>query len=135
MKLSSSFAAALPVVAVLTLLSGAAEAASAQCEAVRQQYPGYASKHLNIALDNASPGLAERSTTAPKEWSGFIPDMLEAFSRCLGFDYTLTGAVSSGTIEALAQNRFDLLADDLRPTEARQKKVRFLQFIISPARY
>src|SRR5262249_8293625 len=42
---------------------------------------------------------------------------------------------SSGTIEALAQDRFDLLADDLRPTEARQKRVRFLQFIISPARY
>lgn len=135
MKFSLSHVAVIPVIAALSLLSAPAESASSQCQTVREQYPDYVSKHLNIALDNASPGLAERSTSAPKGWTGFIPEMLVALSECLGFDYTLTGAVSSGTIEALAQNRFDLLGDNLRPTESRQKKARFLQYIISPARY
>lgn len=135
MKLSLSHVAAVSFMVSLSVLSGTAEGASTQCQTVREQYPSFASKQLKIALDNASPGLAEASTSAPKEWVGFIPDIVAAFSECLGFDYTLTGAVSPDVIESVVANRFDLLADDLRPTQERQKRVRFLQYIISPARY
>lgn len=134
MKLPLNHAAIL-IVAALGLVSATAEGASTQCQAVREQYPDFVSKHVNIAVDNATPGLVERSTSATKGWTGFIPDMLAAFSECLGFDYSLTGTVFPGSIESVVAGRFDLLAGDLRPTEARQKRVRFLQYIISPARY
>lgn len=135
MRVSLSRAAVLPIVAALTMFSETAESASTQCQVARRQFPDFASRHLSIAVDNASPGLAERSTSVPKGWTGFIPDMLAAFSQCLGFDYSVTGAVSPDAIESVVANRFDFLADDLRSTEARQKRVRFLQYVISPARY
>ncbi len=126
--------ALLAVLALCGTVSAAMAAPSARCAQVRKDFPAYAGKELSIALTTGYPVLASQVSSGPHGWTGFVPDMVEALSSCLGFTYSFGAIDFGGLVPAIQQHRFDLSVPDAYLTPPRLAVVRFVAYISAAER-
>lgn len=126
--------ALLAVLALCGTASVAMAAPSARCAQVRKDFPAYAGKELSIALTTGYPVLASQVSSGPHGWTGFVPDMVEALSSCLGFTYSFGAIDFGGLVPAIQQHRFDLSVPDAYLTPPRLAVVRFVAYISAAER-
>lgn len=114
-----------PAQAATALPSYEAFGKSAECVALRKQYPSLVGKHLKIGLGGYTAGFEAPAKDDPSKIEGLDPDLIAYMGACLGYTHEYQNVAFNVLLTGITGKRFDM-GPSLYVTDVRRKQVAFV---------
>ncbi|MDR5836114.1 transporter substrate-binding domain-containing protein [Caballeronia sp. LZ034LL] len=98
---------------------------SAECVALRKQYPTLVGQHLKVGLGGYTAGFEAPAKDDPSKIEGLDPDLIAYMGACLGYTHEFQNVAFNVLLTGITGKRFDM-GPNLYVTEVRRKQVAFV---------